>query len=172
METRLIEQVFDKSRTCGCCLNDLWIGSAWLPKWSVISSRIASMNPEDKKNLYYEIFCELTRMQSIKTFSIETIGFPMLMGFLTTVVALFGSLQVAAISSAKAAGDAWDTLSDVLTSTFSSFMGYILFTLVLLLVINFLYKRFWSKKLARYTVVLEILKNDLEISKISEDFCK
>ena len=172
METRLIEQLFDKSRTFGCCLNDLWIGFTWQPKWTDISSSIASMDFESKKNLYYEVFCELTRMQSIKTFSIEKIGFPMLMGFFTTVVALFGSLQVAAISSAKVAGDAWDTLSDVLTSTFSSLIGYILFTLALLLAANFWYKRLWSKKLARYTVVLEILKNDFEIPKISEGFSK
>ena len=89
METRLIEKLFGKRGMCGCCLNDLWIGFAWLPEWSVISSRIASMNLEDKKNLYYEVLCELTRLRSIKTFSIEQAGIPILMGVFTTVVAFF-----------------------------------------------------------------------------------
>ena len=163
METRLIEQLFGKRGMCGCCLKDLWIGFSWLPEWSVISSRIALMNLEDKKNLYYEVRCELTRLRSIKTFSIEQTGIPILMGVFTTVVAFFTSLQGVAVSSAKVAGDAWDTLSGVLTNTFSPLIGYILAFLVLLLAVNFFSKQCWSKRVARYTVALEILKKDLKL---------
>lgn len=158
METRLIEQLFGKRGMCGCCLKDLWIGFSWLPEWSVISSRIALMNLEDKKNLYYEVLCELTRLRSIKTFSIEQTGIPILMGVFTTVVAFFTSLQGVAVSSAKVAGDAWDTLSGVLTNTFSPLIGYILAFLVLLLAVNFFLSNVGVKELLAIQWRLKFLK--------------